>query len=79
MHQLRERWGDLLQTASEFDESATFGQLSEIVEYTEDSVGEAWLEARSFVASCEEKLRYRLNDTFLANIFTSILTPLPPI
>ena len=45
MHQLRERWGDLLQTASEFDESATFGQLSDIVEYTEDSTREAWLEA----------------------------------
>ena len=32
MHQLCERWGDLLQTASEFDKSATFGQLSDIVE-----------------------------------------------
>ena len=30
MHQLRERWGDLLQTASKFDKSATFGQLSDI-------------------------------------------------
>ena len=79
MHQLRERWGDLLQTASEFDESATFEQLSDIVEYTEDSTREAWLEARSFVSSCEEKLRYRLNDTFLADIFTSIPAPLLPI
>ena len=64
---------------SEFDESATFEQLSDIVEYTEDSTREAWLEARSFVSSCEEKLRYRLNDTFLADIFTSIPSPLPPI
>jgi hypothetical protein len=31
------------------------------------------------VASCEEKLRYRLNDTFLADIFTSIPAPLLPI
>merc|ERR1712051_1144340 len=79
MHQLRERREDILQTASEFDESATFEQLSDIVEYTEDSTREAWLEARSFVSSCEEKLRYRLNDTFLADIFTSIPSPLPPI
>ena len=64
MHQLRERWGDLLQTASEFDESATFEQLSDIVEYTEDAVREVWLKAKSFESSCEEKLRYRLNDTF---------------
>ena len=66
MHQLRERWGDLLQTASKFDESATFEQLSDIVEYTEDAVREAWLEAKSFVSSCEEKLRYRLHNTFLS-------------
>ena len=79
MHQLRERWGDLLQMASKFDESATFGQLSDIVEYTEDSIREAWLKARSFIASCDEKLRYRLNDTFLADIFTSIPAPLPPV
>ena len=30
MHQLRERREDILQTASEFDESATFEQLSDI-------------------------------------------------
>ena len=53
--------------------------MSDIVEYTEDSAREAWLEARSFVSSCEEKLRYRLNDTFLADIFTLIPAPLPPI
>ena len=79
MHQLRERWGDLFQTASKFDKSATFGQLSDIVEYTEDSTREAWLEAKSFVSSCEEKLRYRLHDTFLADVFTSRPSPLPPI
>ena len=77
MHHLREQWGDLLQTASEFDESATFEQLSDIVEYTEAAVREAWLEAKSFVSSCEEKLRYCLNDTFLADVFTSIPSPLP--
>ena len=79
MHQLRDRWRDLLQTAKEFDESATFRQLSDIVEYAEDSIMEAWLEARSFMSSCKEKLRYRLNDTFLADIFTSVPTQLPPI
>ena len=79
MHQLRERLGDLLQRASEFDESTNFEQLSDIVEYTDDAVREAWLEAKHFVSSCEEKLRYRLNDTFLANVFTSVLSTLPPI
>ena len=53
--------------------------MSDIVEYTEDSAREAWLEARSFVSSYKEKLRYRLNDTFLADIFTSIPSPLPEI
>ena len=52
MYHLRERWGDLLQVASDHDESATFERLSDIVEYTEDVVYEAWLDAKSFVSSC---------------------------
>ena len=55
---------NLVQTASEFDESAPFELLSDIVEYTEDAVREALLEAKSFMSSCKEKLRYRLNDTW---------------
>ena len=77
LHHLREGWEDLLQTASEFDESATFEQLSDIVEYTEDAVREAWLDAKGFMSSCKEKLRYRLSDTFLAKVYTSS-EPLPP-
>ena len=68
----------LLQTASEFDKSATFERLSNIVEYMEDAVREAWLDAKSFVSSCEERLKSRLNDTFLADVFTSEPSPLSP-
>ena len=75
MHDLRERWGDLLQAASHHDESATFQRLSDIVEYTEDVVYEAWLDAKSFVSSCEEQIRYHLDDTFLAGIYAS--APMP--
>ena len=38
-----------------------------------------YVHAKSFVSSCEEKLRYRLHDTFLADVFTSRPSPLPPI
>ena len=77
MHDLRERWGDLLQAASNHDESATFQRLSDIVEYTEDVVYEAWLDAKSFVSSCEEQIRYHLDDTFLAGIYAS--APMPSV
>ena len=43
----------------------------------EDVVREAWLDAKSFVSSCEEEIRYCLNDTFLAGIYTSEPLPLP--
>ena len=45
---------------------------------TEDVVHEAWLDAKSFVSSCEEQIRYRLDDTFLPGIYASAPTPLPP-
>ena len=47
------------------------------MEYTKDAVREAWLDAKSFVSSCEEKLRYCLSDTFLAEVYTSEPSPLP--
>ena len=58
LHHLQGRWEDLLQTAREFDESVTFERLSNIVEYTEEAVHEAWLYAKAFMASCEEVFRY---------------------
>ena len=77
MYHLRERWEDLLQAASDHDESATFERLSDIMEYMEDAVHEAWLDAKSFVSSCEEQIRYRLDDTFLPGIYALAPTPLP--
>ena len=78
LHHLQGRWEDLLQTAREFDESVTFERLSNIVEYTEEAVHEAWLYAKVFMASCEEMFRYCLNDTFLAKVYTPEPLPLSP-
>ena len=78
MHHLRERWEDLLQAANDHDESATFERLSEIMEYTEDEVSDKWREAKSFISSCEEQIRYRLDDTFLPGTYASAPTLLPP-
>ena len=44
----------------------------------EDVLHEAWLDAKSFVSSCVEQIRYCLNDTFLPGIYASAPTPLPP-
>jgi len=57
MYRLRERWEDLLQTADDHDESATFERLSNIMDYTEDFVNDAWFDAKSFTCSCEELIR----------------------
>ena len=75
----RRRWRRWLPP-SDHDESATFQRLSNIVEYTEDVVHDAWLDAKSFdaksfVSSCEEQIRYCLNDTFLAGIYASAPVP----
>ena len=78
MYHIRERWEDLLQAADDNDESATFERLSEIMEYTEDEVNDKWREAKSFISSCEEQIRYRLDDTFLPSIYASSLTLPPP-
>ena len=56
-------------------QSVTFERLSDIVEYTEEAVNEAWLHARTFMDSCEEAFRYCIYDTFLAKVYT--LEPLP--
>ena len=77
MHHLPERWEDLLQAADDHDESATFERLSNIMEYTEDVVNDTWLDAKSFMSSCEEQIRYRLDDTFLPNTYASAQTLLP--
>ena len=79
MHHLRERWEDLLQAANDHDESATFERLSEIMEYTEDEVSDKWREAKSFISSCEEQIKYRLDDTFLPGTYAHASTMLPPI
>ena len=78
MYRLRERWEDLLQTANEHDETATFERLSNIMDYTEDFVNDAWFDAKSFTSSCEELIRYRLDDTFLPDTYTSAQSTLPP-
>ena len=77
MHYLRERWEDLLQAADDHDKSATFERLSNIMEYTEDVVNDTWLDAKSFMSSCEEQIRYRLDDTFLPGNYASAPTLLP--
>ena len=78
MYRLRERWEDLLQTADDHDESATFKRLSNIMDYTEDFVNDAWFDAKSFTASCEELIRYRLDDTFLPDTYASVHATPPP-
>ena len=78
MYRLRERWEDLLQTADDHDESATFERLSNIMDYTEDCVNDAWFDAKSFMCSCEELIRYRLDDTFLPDIYASAQSMPPP-
>ena len=78
MHRLRERWEDLLQVADDHDESATFERLSNIMDYTEDVVNDTWFDAKSFMSSCEELIRYRLDDTFLPNTYASAQTLPPP-
>ena len=78
MYRLRERWEDLLQTADDHDESATFERLSNIMDYTEDYVNDAWFDAKSFMCSCEELIRYRLDDTFLPDTYASAQSMPPP-
>ena len=78
MYRLRERWEDLLQTADDHDESATFERLSNIMDYTEDYVNDAWFDAKSFMCSCEELIRYRLDDTFLPDTYASTQSMPPP-
>ena len=48
------------------------------MECTEDAVRGAWLDAKSFISSCQEEIRYCLSDTFLARIYASEPSPLPP-
>ena len=47
------------------------------MEYTEDVVDEAWLDAKSYITTCEEQIRYRLEDTFLPGTYASAAT-MPP-